>query len=118
MALAIGSDNITCMDVATLIRSCRGRAGLSQRELASRAHTSAAAVCLYERGERVPRTDTLTRLLAATGAALVLSADWGAPALDLERNGRVLEDLLDLSDHLPRRSSKELAFPRWRDHVA
>ena len=105
------------MDVATLLRSCRGRAGLSQRELASRAHTSAAAVCLYERGERVPRTDTLTRLLAATGATLVLSADWGAPAIDLASNGRALEDLLELSDHLPQRSSKALAFPPWREHL-
>jgi transcriptional regulator with XRE-family HTH domain len=62
------------MDAGTLISSHRRRAGLSQRELAARAGTSAAAVCLYERGDRVPGTTTLARLIAATGATLTLDA--------------------------------------------
>jgi transcriptional regulator with XRE-family HTH domain len=98
------------MDVATLITQCRHRAGLTQRELARRADTSAAAVCLYERGDRVPRIDTLTRLVAATGSTLDLAAA-PPPALDHEANARTLEDLLDLADHLPQRSSAELAAP-------
>ena len=99
------------MDVATLLRASRWRAGLSQRELATRAGTSAAAVCLYEKGTRVPRTDTLMRLLAATGATLSLRAEWSASHLDLVANGRTLEELLDLSDHLPHRSDSALQFP-------
>ena len=91
------------MDAATLIVRCRRRAGLSQRQLAERAGTSAAAICLYESGQRVPRVDTLTRIVAATGATLSIGAT-SPPALDLEANGRVLEELLDLADHLPRRS--------------
>ncbi len=98
------------MDAATLLTQCRIRAGLSQRELARRAGTSAAAVCLYERGERVPRLDTLTRLVAATGSTLQLAAAPPAP-LDVAANARTLEDLLDLADRLPQRSARDLTAP-------
>lgn len=98
------------MDVATLLRSTRQRAGLTQRELAVRARTSAAAVCLYERGARVPRVDTLERLLAATGASLSLDAVDG-PGLDLVRCGEDLVAVLDLADRLPRRHEPALRFP-------
>ena len=87
---------------------------MSQRELARRASTSPAAVCLYERGERTPRTDTLARLVAATGSTLLLDAVPPSEAVDLEANGRVLEDLLELADHLPQRSDEQLAFPPFR----
>ncbi len=98
------------MDVATLITSARRRAGLSQRDLAARARTSAAAVCQYERGERVPRVDTLQRLIAATGATLTLDAPPPA-ALDLEAKGRDLVQVLRLADLLPKRSDPELRYP-------
>ena len=101
------------MDAATLIARCREQAGLSQRALAERAKTSAAAICLYERGERVPRVDTLARIVAATGSTLELDA---RPArIDLAANARALEELLELSDHLPRRSTDDLRFPVFRD---
>jgi len=98
------------MDVATLLTRCRLRAGLSQRELARRAETSAAAVCLYERGERVPRVDTLTRLVAATGSTLELVAT-SPPPLDLASNARELEELLALADQLPQRPAGNLEAP-------
>ena len=98
------------MDAATLVFECRHRAGLTQRELARRAKTSAAAVCLYEQGERVPRVDTLVRLVAATGSSLQVAAP-PPPNLDLELNARTLEELLDLADHLPQRSRRDLAAP-------
>ena len=98
------------MDVATLIVRCRRQAGLSQRQLAELAGTSAAAICLYESGQRVPRVDTLTRLVAATGATLSMRAT--APAgIDLAANGRKLEELLDLVDRLPRRSAPAITAP-------
>jgi transcriptional regulator with XRE-family HTH domain len=105
------------MDVATLIARCRTDAGLTQRQLAERAGTSAAAVCLYESGRRVPRVDTLTRLVAATGASLVLRAD-PAPAIDVEANGRALEAVLELADHLPRRSTDDLDAPVFASMAA
>ena len=98
------------MDPATLLGLCRRRAGLTQRELARRAGTSAAAVCLYERGDRVPQVDTLTRLIAATGWTLELSARPPA-TIDLEANGRTLIELLDLADNLPKRSGSSIGAP-------
>ena len=101
------------MDVASLIRSSRERAGLSQRELGRRAGTSAAAVCLYEQGRRVPRTDTLARLVAGSGATLDVRARWETTELDLARSGRVLIELLEVSDRLPRRARTDLVYPTF-----
>jgi transcriptional regulator with XRE-family HTH domain len=98
------------MHAAALIRSTRCRAGLSQRELARRARTSAAAVCQYERGERVPRVDTLVRLLAVAGGELVLDVR-PTPRVDVEANGRDLEAVLELADALPQRHDPELRYP-------
>jgi transcriptional regulator with XRE-family HTH domain len=95
------------VDVATFLRVCRCEAGLTQRQLAERAGTSAAAVCHYERGARVPRADTLVRLVAATGATLRWSARRfpvdAATAERLDDNGEALAAVLDLAEHLPRR---------------
>lgn len=66
-------------------------------------------MCLYESGERVPRVDTLARLLAAAGATLELRA--AGSAIDPVANGRVLVDLLDLADRLPKRARGPLAAP-------
>ncbi|MGK2947166.1 MAG: helix-turn-helix domain-containing protein [Acidimicrobiales bacterium] len=101
------------MDVASLIRSSRDRAALSQRELGRRAGTSAAAVCLYEQGQRVPRTDTLARLLAGAGATLDVRVRWETAELDLERSGRVLVELLEVGDRLPRGARTDLAYPSF-----
>ena len=98
------------MDAATLIVRCRRRAGLSQRLLAERAGTSAAAICLYESGQRVPRVDTLTRIVAATGATIAMGAS-PPPEIDLEANGRALEELLDLAGHLPRGATPTITAP-------
>lgn len=96
------------MDVATFLRTCRVDAGLTQRQLAARAGTSAAAVCHYERGTRVPRADTVVRLVAATGATLAWTArrfPADPDVLDsLEDNGEALAAVLDLAEHLPRRT--------------
>jgi transcriptional regulator with XRE-family HTH domain len=98
------------MDVATLLVTARQRAGFSQRELAGRARTSAAAICLYERGERVPRVDTLERLLAAAGSSLSLRAQ-SAPAIDLRARGVDVLAVLDLADRLPQRHAPALEYP-------
>ena len=105
------------MDVATLLSTTRRQAQLSQRELARRARTSAAAVCLYERGERVPRVDTLERLLAAAGAALSLDAHLD-PEIDLRARGEDLVAVLDLADRLPQRHAPTLRFPPFHAQVA
>lgn len=102
------------MDSASLLRDVRLRAGLSQRQLAGLAQTSASAVCLYESGERVPRVDTLARLLSAMGKVLVLDAV-DAPQIDAKRNARILVEVLELAKHLPFKASRTLEAPVFAD---
>lgn len=56
-----------------LIRSMRARAGLSQQELASRAHMAQSAVSNYENGRKAPSLATLDRLARAAGVELDIS---------------------------------------------
>ena len=111
------------MDVATFLRRCRSEAGLTQRQLADRAGTSAAAVCHYERGTRIPRADTLVRLVAATGATLTWRAHRfptdPATLEAMEDNGEALAAVLDLAEQLPRRPRTEgLEAPVFADLAA
>jgi transcriptional regulator with XRE-family HTH domain len=53
------------MDAATLLRTARRRAGLSQREVARRAAIPQPAVSRIERGLVSPRVVTLEKLLEA-----------------------------------------------------
>jgi transcriptional regulator with XRE-family HTH domain len=64
------------VDTATLLRSARQRAGMTQAELAARAQTSAPTISAYEHGAKQPRADVLLRLLRAAGVepALVPTA--------------------------------------------
>lgn len=89
-------------------------AQMSQRELAVRSRTSPAAISLYESGKRIPRVDTLTRIIAATGSTISAHVE-GPPDIDLAANGRDLLAVLDLADHLPRRSDPDLSAPVFAD---
>jgi transcriptional regulator with XRE-family HTH domain len=53
------------MKIATTIRGARMAAGITQQELANRAHTAQPAVAAYESGARTPNLATLERLLGA-----------------------------------------------------
>ncbi|CAN5224246.1 hypothetical protein BH20ACT22_BH20ACT22_23540 [soil metagenome] len=55
---------------AKLIREARLAAELTQGELARRSRTSQSAVAAYESGAKVPTSETLDRLLRATGASI------------------------------------------------
>ncbi len=100
------------MTVAQLVHRARERAGLSQRELAALAGTSAAAICEVEGGRRDPRVETLERIVGAAGGRLAVAVHWpSSREMDLARNGRALVDLLDLVDHLPHRRDGELEAP-------
>lgn len=63
------------MEVASLLRDTRIRAGLSQRELAERAGTSQPAIARYESGAVEPSLSTLSRLITACGYQLRLETD-------------------------------------------
>jgi transcriptional regulator with XRE-family HTH domain len=53
-----------------LLREARLRAGLTQRELASRASTSQSAIARWESGEVVPSFERLRDLIRACGLEL------------------------------------------------
>lgn len=57
------------MSQSSSIRQARERAGLTQRELARRAHTSRPTLSAYESGRVSPTESTLGRILAAAGCA-------------------------------------------------
>ncbi len=64
------------------LRRCRGRAGLSQEELSFRASVHRVAVGKMERGESLPRTDTLLRLAGGLGVPvqdLLAGLAWTPP---------------------------------------
>ncbi len=103
------------MNAGVELRNARRAGGLTQAELADRTSTSQATISAYESGAKQPSVDTLSRLLAATGARLAVVRD--APAVreptraELARAGRTLVDVLDLAGALPVRHSPELRFP-------
>jgi transcriptional regulator with XRE-family HTH domain len=51
------------------LRYCRRRAKLSQEELSFRAGLHRVTVGLLERGERIPRIDTLVKLASTLGVS-------------------------------------------------
>lgn len=53
-----------------LIKMARLERGLSQRELARRAHTSQATISAYEAGQKSPSLETLARVVRAAGLDL------------------------------------------------
>ena len=57
-------------NVAGILREARTVAGLSQRELARKAHTAQSVVARIELGETSPSWNTLMRLLRASGHTL------------------------------------------------
>ena len=100
-----------------LIRRARRRAGLTQRELAVRAETSHATIAAYETGAKVPRADTLDRILRAAGyvpeVALQPRADESPAAR--EAKGRELYAALELASMFPvRRRPPRLPPPAMR----
>lgn len=110
------------MNAGDEIRRARRRSGLTQAELADRSSTSQATISAYESGTKQPSVDTLSRLLAVTGARLAVVHD--APRVreasraELAAAGRTLVQVLDLAGELPVRHAPDLRFPRLSAHGA
>jgi transcriptional regulator with XRE-family HTH domain len=71
------------VDIATTfgknLHRCRKRSGLSQEELAVGASLHRTEIGLLERGERLPRIDTVIKLagaLAVPPSELIAGIDW------------------------------------------
>ena len=61
------------MSAAIYVQHARRAAGFSQRELSRRTGVPQSAIARIERGQQVPRADTLERLLTACGFELRLA---------------------------------------------
>jgi transcriptional regulator with XRE-family HTH domain len=81
----------------TLLVDARMAAGMSQGELAQRAHTSQPTLSAYENGRKSPTLETMARLLAETGHHLTIDADITFTQL-LTKRGRPFW----VPSHLPR----------------
>jgi hypothetical protein len=100
-----------------LVRRARHRAGLTQRQLAERAATSHTTLAAYETGAKVPRTDTLDRILRAAGYDPEVNLRPRADRSPAERlaKGRELLAVLELASMFPlRRRPANLPAPVLR----
>ena len=61
------------MSAASQLNQARRAAGLSQRQLAAQSGVPQSAIARIERGQQIPRVDTLERLLRACGFELRLA---------------------------------------------
>jgi len=59
--------------LASAIAEARGRAGLTQEEVAERMHTTQSNIARLEAGRTIPSTRTLERFARAVGARLKIS---------------------------------------------
>ncbi|MBK5223201.1 MAG: helix-turn-helix transcriptional regulator [Acidimicrobiia bacterium] len=103
------------MTAARVLRDARRRAGLSLRALAERAGTSHATLSAYESGTKVPRVDTLLRILRAAGFATDLDLAVRADAHDDDRlaKGDELVAVLELAAQFPARHQPTMTYPRF-----
>ena len=93
-----------------LIAEMRGHRGLTQAALARAAGMTRSVVNAYEHGRRQPGVDALARLAEAAGMQLRLVRSEQS-AVDPERAGRILEQVLELAELLPYRARGRLAYP-------
>ena len=97
-------------DVAQLVRSTRKAAGLTQTQLAARAHIPQSSISVIETGRRTPSIDLIDRLLASVGQHLARlptrtptvaeSADEIRDVLVEGHTGRLFRSLIQISNNL------------------
>lgn len=97
------------MDVPSILRRARARAGLSLRELAARAETSHSTLAAYESARVAPNVETFDRILAATGFDASVSLT-PRVASD-EARSREFVDALHLAAQFPVRHKPTIEYP-------
>jgi transcriptional regulator with XRE-family HTH domain len=96
-----------------LLCAVREATGLSQAALARRARIPRSVLNAYERGKREPGIDAVAAILGAVGYRLE-----ARPMIDVERNARILSEVIDLAERLPYKPRKTLRFPRFSQRIA
>lgn len=105
------------MKAATMVRTARLRAGLTQEELATRAGTSAPNISAYENAARQPRGDVLLRLVGAAGLEPVLVASPTRSTRYVDLYCDVLADRVREDPGLLEQARPELDRMRQNDNV-
>ncbi len=97
-----------------LLRNALQHSGLSAREVARRSGISEGRLSDYVHGRHVPGSAQLLRILSATGFRVGLTPD-------LDHNGVLLAELLDLADAVMVDTDRPVdttELPRFRDLVS
>ena len=68
----------TEFNIASALIEARGKAGLTQEQLAERMHTTQTVIARLESGRAKPSTRTLERFAAATGTRLKITFEKAA----------------------------------------
>jgi len=100
-----------------VLADLRRRAGLTQSQLALAAGTSQSAISAYERGEKDPGWATLCRLSAVLGYDLGIVPTYATRRGAAAGRYDVIADVLALSDALPPRPRKPMAFPPFKSVI-
>lgn len=93
------------------LRTARRRSRLTLRALAARAGTSHATLAAYESGAKVPRVDTLERIVRAAGFEPVVELAARPAGEDAVAKGAELVEVLELAAQFPARHTRTLRFP-------
>jgi transcriptional regulator with XRE-family HTH domain len=109
----IGAVDFSALQIGSLLRAARRRAGLTLRGAADKAGTSHATVAAYEAGRKSPTVSTLLRILDAYGFAAEISLSHRIRERDGIPRGKELEDVLALAEAFPARARRALTFPKF-----
>ncbi len=115
-ALAPDSGSAHLLEYARILRAARQAAGLSLRELATRAGTSHSTLVAYESGAKVPSVNTFLRVLHACEFAVDLLLNRRVRWRNGLARGDELAQVLELAEHFPNRYARRktpLDFPRF-----
>lgn len=101
------------MNVHFAIKTARQQSGLSLRELAKRANTSHSALAAYESGIKIPKIETLERIISAAGFAIDIHLEkrMRQHSSSASSKGKELEQVLELAQQFPSRANKNHKMP-------
>ena len=101
------------MNIHNVIRTARQQSGLTVNQLARLANTSHSALAAYESGSKVPKIETLERIVSAAGFAIDIHLEKRIRqhSSSTGTKGEELEQVLELVRQFPARPSKNLNAP-------
>lgn len=98
------------MDVATILRQARLRAGATQAELGRRVGITPSVISAYENGTREPKSGILFEILSALGVDSLAVVSRDGPGRDAQRAAELME-VLELAAQFPARHSPTMTYP-------